>query len=129
VQSQDHFADPHNNPTGKYLSTNMAFWDGIHDGYDYVLNVPIEFFAENTDTMFYHAMANFEYFDDYDVYETVDYPDWSVPYRKTYVQDGTKVTYGGLAAGKFADPIIEAFYMSLDSIVSQGMVPIGMEKT
>ena len=29
--------------------------------YDYVVNVPIEFFAENTDTMFYHAMANFEY--------------------------------------------------------------------
>ena len=75
VQSQDHFADPHNNPNGTYLSTNMAFWDGVFVmSYDYVVNVPIEFFAENTDTMFYHAMANFEFFDDYDVYETVDYP-------------------------------------------------------
>ncbi|MDH3510103.1 MAG: hypothetical protein OER85_04520 [Gammaproteobacteria bacterium] len=128
VQSQDHFADPHNNPDGKYLSTNMAFWDGIRDGYDYIVNVPIEFFAENTDTMFYHAMANFEYFDDYDVYETVDYPDWTVPYRTSYVQDGTTVIYGGLAVGKFADPIIEAFYLALDSIVSQGMTPIGIEQ-
>jgi hypothetical protein len=78
--------------------------------------------------MFYHAMANFEYFDDYDVYETVDYPDWTVPYRTSYVQDGTTVIYGGLAVGKFADPIIEAFYLALESIVSQAMTPIGIEQ-
>ena len=89
VQSQDHFADPHNNPEGKYLSTNQAFWDGVEAGYDYVLNVPLEFFAENTDTMFYHDMANFENFDDYNVYETVEYTDWSKPYRKMMEQDGT----------------------------------------
>jgi protoheme ferro-lyase len=124
VQSQDHFADPHNNPEGKYLSTNQAFWDGVEAGYDYVLNVPLEFFAENTDTMFYHDMANFENFDDYNVYETVEYTDWSKPYRKMMEQDGTKVIYGGLAAGQFSDPIIDAFYMSLDSIISQGMKPI-----
>jgi protoheme ferro-lyase len=120
VQSQDHFADPHNNPNGTYLSTNMAFWDGVRDKFDYVLHVPIEFFAENTDTMFYHDMANFEFFDEYDVYETVEYTDWSKPYRKKVVQDGTTVIYGGVAAGPFADPIIEAFFQSLDSIVSQG---------
>jgi protoheme ferro-lyase len=120
VQSQDHFADPHNNPNGTYLSTNMAFWDGVRDKFDYILHVPIEFFAENTDTMFYHDMANFEFFDEYDVYETVEYTDWSKPYRKKVVQDGTTVIYGGVAAGPFADPIIEAFFQSLDSIVSQG---------
>jgi len=121
VQSQDHFADPHNNPNGTYLSTNKAFWDGIEDGYDYILNIPLEFFAENTDTMFYHDMANYEFFDDYNVYETVEYTDWTKPWRKQLVQDGTVVIYGGLAAGQFSEPIIEAFYMALDSIVSQGM--------
>ena len=124
VQSQDHFADPHNDPEGKYLSTNQAFWEGIEAGFDYVLNVPIEFFAENTDTMFYHDMANFEYFDDYNVYDTVEYTDWSVPFRKTVVQDGTTVIYGGVAAEQFSGPIIEAFFMALDSIVSQGMEPL-----
>jgi hypothetical protein len=74
--------------------------------------------------MFYHDMANFENFDDYNVYETVEYTDWSKPYRKMMEQDGTKVIYGGLAAGQFSDPIIDAFYMSLDSIVSQGMKPV-----
>ena len=123
VQSQDHFADPHNNPTGKYLSTNKAFWDGIEDGYEYIVNVPLEFFFENTDTMFYHDMANFEYFDDYDVYRTVEYTDWSKPYRRTMVQDGTTVIYGGVPAEQYSDPIIEAFFMALDSILSQGMTP------
>jgi protoheme ferro-lyase len=124
VQSQDHFADPHNNPSGKYLSTNKAFWDGIEAGYDYVLNIPLEFFAENTDTMFYHDMSNYEFFDDYDVYETVEYTDWTKPWRKQLVQDGTVVIYGGVAAHQFAGTIIEAFFMALDSIVSQGMEPL-----
>ena len=123
VQSQDHFADPHNNPNGTYLSTNKAFWDGIQDGYDYIVNVPLEFFFENTDTMFYHDMANFEFFDDYDVYRTVEYTDWSKPYRRVLVQDGTTVIYGGVPAEQYSGPIIEAFFQALDSIVSRGMRP------
>jgi len=39
------------------------------------------------------------------------------------VQDGTVVFYGGLAAEQFSGTIIEAFYMALDAIVSQGMDP------
>ncbi|MDP6617254.1 MAG: hypothetical protein QF790_08840 [Gammaproteobacteria bacterium] len=124
VQSQDHFADPHNDPDGNYLSTNEAFWAGVEDDYDYILNIPLEFFAENTDTMFYHDMANFEFFDDYNVYDTVEYTDWSVPWRKQMTQDGTVVIYGGVAAEQFSGPIIEAFYMALDSIVSKGMEPV-----
>jgi protoheme ferro-lyase len=123
VQSQDHFADPQSNPDGTYLSTNMAFWNGIEDGYDYILNIPLEFFAENTDTMFYHDMANYESFDDYNVYDTIEYTDWTKPWRKQLVQDGTIVIYGGLAAEQFSGPIIEAFYLALDSIVAQGMNP------
>jgi len=34
------------------------------------------------------------------------------------------VIYGGLAAEQFSGPIIDAFFMSLDSIVSQGMQSI-----
>jgi len=124
VQSQDHFADSHSDPENKYLSTNQAFWEGVEDDFDYVLNVPLEFFAENTDTMFYHDMANFEGFDSYNVYETVEYTDWSKPYRKTVEQDGTKVIYGGVAAEQFSGPIINSFYQSLDSVVSQGMTPL-----
>jgi len=124
VQSQDHFADPHNNPNGTYLSTNRAFWDGIEDGYDYVINVPIEFFFENTDTMFSHAMFNFENFPDYDRYEQVVYDDWSVPFTREFVVDGTRVIFNGLPAKKYSQPIIDAFVLALNSIISQGMQPL-----
>lgn len=123
VLSQDHFADPYNNPDGKYLSTNKAFWDGIKGGYDYVVNLPIEFFAENTDTMFSHAMFNFEGFPDYDVYETVDYPDWSVPYTRTFKVENTEVIYNGLPVGKYNAPIVEAYTQAIDQVLSKSMKP------
>jgi hypothetical protein len=124
VLSQDHFADPHNNPNGTYLSTNVAFWDGVKAKYDYVVHVPAEFFVENTDTMFYHAMANFEFFDDYDLYEPIDYSDWSKPYVMEIVQDGTRVIYNGVPAGEYSEPVAEAYAQAMDSILSQGLSPI-----
>jgi hypothetical protein len=123
VQSQDHFADPHNNPNGTYLSTNKAFWDGINDDYDYVINLPIEFFAENTDTMFSHAMYNYEGFPGFDIYEPVDYSNWSEPYTKTFDIEGTKVIYNGLPVGRYNAPIVEAFYQAMDAILSRGLEP------
>ena len=119
VKSQDHFADPYYNPDGKYLSTNRAFLEGIEDDFDYVVNLPIEFFVENTDTMFSHAMFNFEGFEDFDRYETINYTDWSIPYTKEFLVDGTHVIYNGLPVGKYNQPIIEAFYQALDSLLSQ----------
>jgi hypothetical protein len=123
VQAQDHFADHYNNPDGKYLSTNKGFLDGVRDGFDYVVNLPIEFFAENTDTMFSHAMFNFEGFPGYDVYETIDYSDWSVPYTRTFKIDNTELIYNGLPVGKYNAPIIEAYTQSIDSVLSKSMKP------
>jgi len=119
VKSQDHFADPYYNPDGKYLSTNTAFLDGIRDGFDYVVNLPIEFFVENTDTMFSHAIFNFEGFEEFDRYETINYTDWNVPYTREFFVDGTRVIYNGLPVGKYNKPIIEAFYQAMDSVLQQ----------
>ena len=123
VLAQDHFADHYNNPDGKYLSTNKGFWDGVHDGYDYVVNLPIEFFAENTDTMFSHAMFNFEGFPGYDIYQPVDYPDWSVPYTRTFKVENTEVIYNGLPVGKYNAPIVDAYFQAIDSVLSKSMKP------
>ena len=123
VKSQDHFADPYYNPEGKYLSTNTAFLDGIRDGFDYVVNLPIEFFVENTDTMFSHAIFNFEGFEDFDRYKTINYTDWSIPYTREFFVDGTQVIYNGLPVGKYNKPIIEAFYQAMDSVLKQRKNP------
>jgi protoheme ferro-lyase len=119
VLAQDHFADPVNNPHGTYLSTNKAFKDGIAAGFEYVINLPIEFFVENTDTMFSHAMFNFEGFKDFDRYEPVDYSDWSVPYTREFQIDGTRIIYNGLPVGRYNAPIIEAHFQAIDSILAR----------
>ncbi|MFL2770579.1 MAG: hypothetical protein ACJZ9F_06190 [Rhodospirillaceae bacterium] len=124
VQSQDHFADPINNPDGKILSTNKAFWDGVSENYDYVINLPIEFFAENTDTMFNHAMYNFEGFSQFNLYDPVDYSDWTVPYTRTFEIEGTEIIYNGLPVGKYKVPIVEAFFQAIDSVLSRTLTPL-----
>jgi protoheme ferro-lyase len=119
VLAQDHFADPINNPEGRYLATNQAFKDAIAEKFEYVINLPIEFFAENSDTMFSHAMFNFEGFKDFDRYATVDYSDWTVPYTREFQIEATRVIYNGLPVGKYNAPIVEAHFQAIDSILSR----------
>ena len=119
VMSQENFADPLNDPDNNYLSTNEAYWDGIRDGFDYVVNVPISFFAENTDTAFGHAMVNFEGFDEYSRYDPIDYPDWNEPLVREFLQDGTRVIYNGTPVGRYRGPIVDAFFQAMDSVLSQ----------
>lgn len=124
VLAQDHFADPISDPQGKYLSTNRAFWDGIDAGYDYVVNLPIEFFSENTDTLLSHAMFNFNGFPGYNIYEPVNYPDWTVPYTRTFKVKNTTVIYNGLPVGKYNEPIVRAYVQAIDSVLARGMRPM-----
>ena len=120
VVSQDHFADHYWDPDGLSLSTNKAFLDGVEDGYDYVLNIPIEFYNENTDTLFYHAMVNYENFPGYSIYDTIDYPDWDVPYTKHFVIDDTDIYYLGIPTGdRYRPYVAQAMFDSLDSILSR----------
>jgi protoheme ferro-lyase len=119
VICQDEFSDPIWDPKEKYLSTNRAYWRAIKDGYDYAIGLPIEFIAENTDTMMHHAMKCYENFDQYDVEAPVDYPDWSVPYTMELVQGKTRVIYNGLPVGKYQKHVIEALYQAADSVLSK----------
>lgn len=119
VICQDEFADPIWDPKEKYLSTNRAYWNAIKENYDYAIGLPIEFFAENSDTLMHHAMKCYQGFDQYDIDEPIDYPDWSVPYSRIMVQGKTKVIYNGLPVGKYQKHVIEALYQSLDSVMAK----------
>ena len=101
------------------MSTNRAYWNAIKDNYDYAIGLPIEFFAENSDTLIHHAMKCFENFDQYDIDDPIDYPDWSVPYSRELVQGKTHVIYNGVPVGKYQPHVIEAFYQACDSVLSQ----------
>jgi len=119
VLCQDEFADPIWDPKQKYLSTNRAYWTAIKENYDYAIGLPIEFYAENSDTMFHHALKNYKDFDQYDVYKQIDYKDWTQPYVREMVQGKTRVIYNGVPVGKYQKYVIDALYQSLDSILSQ----------
>ena len=67
----------------------------------------------------HHAMKCYENFDQYDIEEPVDYPDWSVPYTRELIQGKTHVIYNGLPVGKYQKHVIEAVYQSLDAILVQ----------
>ena len=120
MSCQDEFADPVRDPKDKYLSTNEAYWKAIREGYDYVICLPIEFFAENTDTLYYHAIKNYDGFDGYNVYEPISYPEWSVPYTREFVQDKTHVIYNGVPVGNYQHYVVDALYSSIDSVLKQG---------
>jgi len=123
VVSQDHFADHYWDPDGESLGTHRAYLEGVEDGYDYVLNLPIEFYSENTDTLFYHAMVNYEDFPGYDVYDVIDYPKskWDEPYTKHFRVENTDIHYLGVPAGPRYRPFIaDAMFEALDSILSNG---------
>jgi protoheme ferro-lyase len=120
MSCQDEFADPVRDPKDKYLSTNEAYWKAIREGYEYVICLPIEFFAENTDTLYYHAIKNYDGFDGYNVYAPISYPEWSVPYTREFVQDKTHVIYNGVPVGKYQHYVVDALYSSIDSVLKQG---------
>ncbi|MCP4713927.1 MAG: hypothetical protein GY868_02330 [Deltaproteobacteria bacterium] len=120
VSCQDEFASHVRDPQDKYLSTNEAYWNAINEGFDYVIGLPIEFFAENTDTLFYHAIKNYEGFDEYSIYESFDYPDWSQPFTMSFKQNKTTVIYNGVPVGKYQTHVVDALYQSIDSVLKQG---------
>jgi hypothetical protein len=119
VICQFNFADDEWDPEQKYLSANEVYWQAIDAGYDYVINLPIEFYAENTDSMLTFPMEQYENFDQYNVYEPISYPDWSIPYTREMVQGKTKVIYNGVPVGKYQKHVVEAFYQSFDAVLSR----------
>ncbi len=122
VICQDYFAEM----TDMYQSTNEAFWQGIEEEYDYVINLPVEFITENTDTLFAHALMNFQGFEGFDVYEPIDYKNWDEPLVRSFKQDNTTIIYTSVPVGKYRGPLVEAHFKSIDSILSQGLAPSPM---
>lgn len=119
VLCQDEYASHVWDHDNEYLSTNEVYWKAIDDGYDYAIGLPIEFFAENSDSLFYHALKNYEGFDDYDIYTPFDYPDWSQPFVMEFKQGKTRVIYNGVPVGPYQPYVIEAFYRAIDSVLAQ----------
>jgi len=118
VWSHDEFADEYWDPKQRKFSTYMAYRKAIDEGYDYAVEVPVDFIAENTDLMFLHAIKKFRAFREYDPFQPVPYPDWEKPLRRVFREGKTTGIYAGCPVGKYSRPVAEAAYMSVAEILN-----------
>ncbi len=73
-------------------------------------------------------MANFDGFPKYDLYDTIDYPDWSVPFTREVEHNGTRLIYNGVPVGTYNEPLVRAYVEAIDDVMSQGSASPAMAK-
>jgi hypothetical protein len=117
VWSNDEYADEYWDPGNKKLSTCSAYHKAINEGFDYALEVPTEFIAENTDLMFLHALKKFNAFSSYDPNEPVPYPDWEKPLVRSFREGKTTGIYAGCPVGPYRKYIVKSAVTSITDIL------------
>jgi hypothetical protein len=117
VWSDDEYADEYWDPGNTKLSTFSAYRKAITEGFDYAIEVPTDFIAENTDLMFLHAIKKFKAFSNYDPNEPVPYPDWEKPLVRSFHEGKTTGIYAGCPVGKYRKYIVESAVTSIKDVL------------
>ena len=113
VWSDDEYADEYWDPKQTKCETFAAYRRAIEEAYDYALEVPTDFLAENTDLMILHAMKKFRAFAEYDPNEPISYPDWEQPLVRTFREGKTTGIYAGCPVGPYRKYVVEATVASV----------------
>jgi len=117
VWSDDEYADEYWDPRNKKFSTYAAYRKAIEEEYDYALELPTDFVAENTDLMFFHAIKKFRAFREFDPYRPVPYPDWDKPLTRVFREGKTTGIYSGCPVGPYRSSVAEAVADSVSEIL------------
>ncbi|MBN1178657.1 MAG: ferrochelatase [Anaerolineae bacterium] len=118
VWSNDEYADAYWDPKHTKVETHAAYRKAIEERYDYALEVPTDFMAENTDLMIFHAMKKFDAFAEYDLNAPVPYPDWDRPLVRTFHEGKTTGIYAGCPVGPYRRYVVEAVEASVSEILT-----------
>lgn len=118
VWSDDEYADEYWDPGRKKFSTFSAYTKAIEERYDLALEVPTDFIAENTDLMIFHAMKKFIAFREYDSYMPVSYPDWEIPFVRTFREGMTTGKYIGCPVGPYRKYVVDAIFASISDLLN-----------
>jgi hypothetical protein len=117
VWSDDEFADEYWDPRNKKFSTYAAYRKAIEEGYDYALEIPTDFIAENTDLMFFHALKKFKAFAEFNPNLPVPYPDWDRPLVRMFRERKTTGIYAGCPVGPYRPLVAEAITASVAEVL------------
>ncbi len=118
VWSFDEYADEYWDPKRTKFGTYDAYRKAIEEGYDYAIELPTEFPAENTDLMIFHAMKKFCAFAEYDRNAPIPYPDWEQPLVRTFREGRTTGIYAGCPVGPYRKYVAQAVVDSLGQVLS-----------
>ena len=113
VWSYDEYAEDYWDPLNKKMETCAAYLKAIDEQYDYALEVPVEFIAENTDLMILLAMKKFRSFSEYNKFEPIKYTDWEQPLVRKFHEGNTTGIYTGCPVGKYRKYIVKAILNSI----------------
>jgi hypothetical protein len=117
VWSFDEYADEYWDKTHTKFETYAAYRKAIEEGYDYAIELPTEFPAENTDLMIFHAMKKFCAFPEYDRNAPIPYPDWEKPLVRMFSEGKTTGIYAGCPVGPYRKYVVEALVGSISEVL------------
>ena len=100
VAAPEGFADDLEDPDNKLTSVSEAFATASKNGRTVAVALPIEFLAENTDTLFAHSALMFDGLGGYKTYQGPPVgTDWSKPYQRRFKRGSTLLIYAGSPGG------------------------------
>jgi hypothetical protein len=121
VWSCDEYADEYWDKKHSKFETYAAYRKAIEEGYDYAIELPTEFMAENTDLMIFHAMKKFCAFPEYDRNAPIPYPDWDKPLVRTFSEGKTTGIYAGCPVGPYRKYVVEALVGSISEVLNHSL--------
>lgn len=116
--SFDEYADDYWDPKGLKTDTHDLYLNAIRAGYDYIIELPTDFPAENTDLMIFHAMKKFSAFTEYDRNQPVPYPDWENPLVRIFHEGKSTSIYAGTPVGPYRKYVVDAVVDSLGEVLT-----------
>lgn len=117
--SCDEYADSYWDKNHKKFETHAAYRRAIEEGFDFAIEIPTEFTAENTDLMIFHAMKKFNAFTEYDQYAPVPYPNWEEPLVRQFTEGKTTGIYAGTPVGPYRKYIVKAAVDSISEVIQK----------
>jgi hypothetical protein len=103
IQAAESFADKVEDPSNKIVSVAEEFARAKADKVDIAIALPLDFMAENTDTLFTHAAVMFDGQPSFTRYSGPPAStDWSKPYVRRFQNGSTTIIYSGAPGGDAA---------------------------
>jgi len=117
VWTFDEYADPYWDKQDTKTETYQGYRKAIEEGYHFALELPVEFPAENTDLMIFHAMKKFTAFESYNLNDPIPYPDWEKPLVRKFTEGKTTGIYCGTPVGPYRKYIVDAVINSISEVI------------